>query len=63
MNERTVWHMVADLHNPAPEPFAVIRADTSIKSGGGVEGTVVSLHHTREEAEAIARALDGEKPH
>lgn len=63
MSERTIWHMVADLHNPKAEPFAVIRADTSIKSGCGVEGTVVSVHWDRAEAEYVARNLDGEKSH
>lgn len=60
---RTIWHMVADLHNPRAEPFAVIRADTSIRNGDGVEGTVVSVHWSREEAEKVCRDLDGEKPH
>lgn len=63
MAPRTIWHMVADLHNPKAEPFAVIRADTSVKSGDGVEGTVISVHWDRAEAEAIARNLDGEKSH
>lgn len=60
---RTIWHMVADLHEPTAEPFAVIRADTSIRKMNGVEGTVISLHWSREEAEKICRDLDGEKPH
>lgn len=60
---RTIWHLVADLHSPTAEPFAVIRADTSIRSGSGIEGEVISLHWTREAAEAVARVLDGEKLH
>jgi hypothetical protein len=63
MSERTIWHMVAELHNPQPEPFAVIRADTSVRKGNGVEGTVISVHMRRDEAEKICRDLDGEKLH
>lgn len=51
MAERTIWHVVADLKNPSPELFAVLRVDTTIQREGGVEGTVVSLHMTKEEAE------------
>lgn len=53
MTERTVWLLVADLTNPAEEPFAVVRVDTSVKREGGVEGTVMSVHWQREEAERI----------
>lgn len=62
-DERTIYHMVADLKEPAAEPFVVIRADISAKSGSGIEGEIVSLHWTREEAEAVARQLDGEPTH
>jgi hypothetical protein len=58
MSEQTIWHMVADLNEPKAEPFAVIRTDTSIRKGNGVEGTIVSLHWLREEAEAVAHDLD-----
>jgi len=59
--ERTVWHVVADLNNPPAEPFMVLRVDTSVRREIGVEGSVVSLHWTREEAERACLALDGEK--
>lgn len=54
MTERTVWYVVADLNAPAAEPFAVLSVDTSVRREDGVEGTVVSLHWQREEAERIA---------
>lgn len=56
---RAVWYLVADLTEPAAEPFAVISADTSARcDGGGVEGTVVSLHWQREEAERVAHEFN-----
>jgi hypothetical protein len=58
MAERTVWYVVADLNSPAAEPFAVMSVDTSIKRDGGVEGTVVSLHTIREEAERIVHEFN-----
>lgn len=61
MSERTIYHMVADLHNPKAEPFAVIRADTSVRKGDGIEGTVISVHWNREEAEVECLRLDGER--
>lgn len=60
---RTIWHIVADLKSPTAEPFMVVRVDTSVRSGSGVEGEVISLHWIREDAERAARALDGEKSH
>ena len=51
---RTIWFMVADLHNPAAEPFMVLRADSSKPSGDGISATVESLHWDRDEAEAVA---------
>lgn len=59
MAEQTIWYLVGDVTNPGAEPFAVFRVDTSIKREGGVEGTVVSLHWQREEAERIAHELGG----
>jgi hypothetical protein len=56
--ERTVWYMVADLNTPSPEPFAVISVDATEKCGNGVEGTVVSLHMMREEAERIVHEFN-----
>lgn len=50
--------MVGDLTNPVAEPFAVFKVDTSIRREGGVEGTVVSLHWQREEAERVVRGLN-----
>jgi hypothetical protein len=58
MGDRTIWHLVADIKTPNPEPFAVMMVDTSIRREGGVEGTVISLHRTREEAEWRALELD-----
>lgn len=55
---RTVWHIVADLNNPTAEPFMVLRVDTSVRRESGVEGTVVSFHWMREEAERAAHDLD-----
>lgn len=55
---RTVWYAVFDLNKPAPEPFAVISVDTSVKRSGGVEGTIVSLHMIREEAERIVHEFN-----
>ena len=60
MGERTIWYQVADLNNPAAEPFMVVRIDTSMRSGSGVEGTVESLHWNRDEAEARANELTEE---
>lgn len=56
--QRTVWYLVADLTEPAAEPFAVISADVSVRREGGVEGTVVSLHWRREEAERVAHEFN-----
>jgi hypothetical protein len=56
--ERTVWYVVADMTQPGGEPFVVLSVDTSIKRDGGVEGTVVSLHWQREEAERIAHEFN-----
>jgi hypothetical protein len=60
---RTIWHVVADLKNPTAEPFMVLRVDTSIARGNGVEGTAISFHWSREEAERKCLELDGEKVH
>lgn len=57
---RSIWHLVADVTQPNPEPFCVIRVDTSVRRDSGVEGTIVSLHPTREEAEERAVELDEE---
>ena len=53
-----IWHGVFDLDNPSPEPFAVIRVDTDKRSGSGVEGVIVSLHHEKVEAQRIADGLN-----
>lgn len=57
MTEQTVWYQVADINDPAAEPFMVLRIDTSVRRGTGCEGEVISLHWTRDEAEARAAAL------
>lgn len=57
---RTVWFMVAELVNPAAEPFAVMRVDTTVRKGGGVEGEVASVHWQKEEAENRAAELTEE---
>ena len=50
-----VFYEVATLNDPIVNPpFAVVRIDTDKRVEGGVEGIVVSLHHTREEAQAAA---------
>lgn len=51
MDQRTVWDCLIELRNPSPEPFAVLRVDTKKRRDGGIEGTIVSLHMIREEAE------------
>ena len=53
-----IWHGVFDLYNPSPEPYAVIRVDSDKRSGSGVEGTIVSLHLDRAEAQRIADGLN-----
>lgn len=58
MTERTIWYVVGDLTNPAGEPFVVMSVDTSVGREGGVEGTVVSLHWRREEAERIVHEFN-----
>lgn len=44
--------VVADLDNPAAEPFAVIAVHPELREGTGCKATVVSLHWTRANAEA-----------
>lgn len=56
--ERVIWYVVGELSNPGAEPFCVMSVDTSIKREGGVEGTVVSLHWRREEAERIVQEFN-----
>lgn len=58
MTERTVWCVVGELSNPGSEPFCVMSVDTSVKREGGVEGTVVSLHWQREEAERVVHEFN-----
>ncbi len=59
MSERTIWYIVSDMYSPKVEPFAVIRVDMSECHGDAVEGTVVSLHWEREEAERIVAEFNG----
>ena len=57
MIQQTIWYQVADVHNPSAEPYMVLRIDTSIRREGGVQEEVISLHWTRDEAEARATTL------
>lgn len=57
---RTIFYEVAELNNPADEPFMVVRIDVAARRGNGVEGVVQSLHRTREEASARAKELTEE---
>lgn len=57
MTQQTIWYQVADLNNPSAEPYMVLRIDTSVRRGTGVEGEVVSLHWTRDEADTRAAEL------
>lgn len=58
MTDRTTWYVVADLTNPQAEPYAVLSVDTSVRRDDGVEGTVVSLHWQRAEAERIVHEFN-----
>ncbi len=53
-----IWYGVVDIHNPSPEPFAVIHVDTDNRTEEGVHSTIVSLHHDRSEAQRIADGLN-----
>lgn len=58
MTQQTIWYQVADLTDPTAEPYMVLRIDASVRRGAtGVEGEVISLHWSRDEAEARAAAL------
>lgn len=56
-----IWYVVAEIHNPEPYPFMVLRIDTDIKREGGVEGTVISMHSFRSEAQAMVDRLNIDK--
>ena len=58
MNRRSIWYVVGDLTSPMGRPFAVLKVDTSIRRENGVEGTVISLHSQREEAERIVNEFN-----
>lgn len=59
MSERTVWYVVADITIPtSAEPFVLMSVDTSVRRDKGCEGTVISLHWLREEAERIAHEFN-----
>lgn len=50
------FRLVAELTNPKDEKFAVLAVDPSKRHpGGGCWATVLSLHHTREEADEAAK--------
>lgn len=57
---RTIFYEVAELNEPAAEPFFVMRIDVTKRGGLGVEGIVQSLHRTRDEADARAKELTEE---
>lgn len=60
-NQQSIWYIVADLNEPTADgAFMVVRIDTSIKRESGVEGTVISLHAIREEAESVVAKFNGE---
>jgi len=59
---RTIWYVLAELSGPADAdlPFAVLSVDINDKqTGGGLAGTIVSLHSEREEAERIVHEFNG----
>lgn len=58
ISNRTIWYMVGDVTDAKAEPFVLMSVDTSVRHDGGVEGTVVSLHWTRDEAQRIADAFN-----
>lgn len=50
-----IFYEVATLDNPVVDPpFALIRIDTDKRVGAGCEGTVVSLHWSKDEAKKAA---------
>jgi hypothetical protein len=50
-----VFYEVATLNDPVVDPpFALIRIDTDRPMGQGVEGVIVSLHWSEDEARAAA---------
>lgn len=50
-----IFYEVATLDNPVVDPpFALIRIDTDKRIDGGCEGTVVSLHWSKDEAKKAA---------
>jgi hypothetical protein len=57
---RTIFYEVAELNKPSAEPFLVMRVDVTRRKGDGVEGTVQSLHWTRDAADARAKELTEE---
>jgi hypothetical protein len=54
---RTIFYEVAELTEPTAEPFMVVRINVEERKEGGVEGTIQSLHWTREQAQQSADAL------
>ncbi len=54
---RTIFYEVAELTEPAGEPFMVVRIDVEKRKEDGVEGTIHSLHWTREQAQQSADIL------
>ncbi|GGD58661.1 hypothetical protein [Croceicoccus mobilis] len=52
--------VVADLDKPTAEPFMVLSVDPTKRVDGGCKAIVMSLHWTREEAEAAIAAADSD---
>lgn len=57
---RPTMYMVADVTNPTAEPFMVVSVDMATAGNGRAEGTVVSLHWSRDEAQRIMDTFNEE---
>lgn len=49
-----IFYEVATLDNPSEQPFALVRVDTDRPKETGVEGVVMSLHWTKDDAAEAA---------
>lgn len=59
VTDEAVFFEVADVTLPSDAPFIVVRIDTRERVEGGVVATVISKHHTRDEADKEAARLAG----
>lgn len=57
---RPTMYMVADVTNPTAEPFMVVSVDMTTAGNGHAEGTVVSLHWSRDDAQRITDTFNEE---